>query len=334
MKDIVSIVVPVYNAEKTLERCVHSLLKQSYSWIEVILVNDGSEDGSLKLCYQFSEKDDRVVVTDQPNGGVSSARNTGLDVATGKYIMFCDSDDWVHPDWCKQMLDCHEPGDMAVCQYNRWDGKGDFNEVQKNSVEVVKRHDFLHYPMWMCSPGNKLFQRDVIEENGIRFSRELSMGEDFCFVLDYLCAIQGVVRFLSTPLYYYDVSTESSLSKRVLPLEQCELLYDKITAAMEKLGAVDDESQKNRDRLIAPHVERIFRNTAEQRDLSLRQKLKYVNILAKSRAITECRSDSIVWGNPVYLWFYRHRFLRLAMEMLLIKEGLNRICKSALGDRK
>ena len=94
MDELISIIVPVYNAEKTLRRCVRSLMGQTYRNLEIILVNDGSKDGSLGLCREFAGEDARIRVIDQPNGGVSSARNAGLDAATGKFVMFCDSDDW------------------------------------------------------------------------------------------------------------------------------------------------------------------------------------------------------------------------------------------------
>ena len=319
MEEIISIIVPVYNAEKTLERCVRSLTGQSDPGIEIILVNDGSRDHSLELCRRLAETDSRIRVLDQPNGGVSSARNAGLDAATGAFVMFCDSDDWVHPDWCGHMRQHYVPGDLTVCRFQRWEG-GEMPDAHLDpSLEVARRQDFLHYPMWMCSPCIKLFQRDVIERNHIRFSRELSMGEDFCFVLAYLCAIPGDVRFLSAELYYYDISQEFSLSKRVPPLAQCELLFQKITAAMETMGATDAESKKNRDWLIAPHVERIFRETAQNGDDSWLRKLRAADTMAQSKLITQCSADAIVWGNPVYLWCYKHRHLRLAMLLLLLR---------------
>lgn len=321
MEEIISIIVPVYNAEKTLERCVRSLLGQTYPHIEVILVNDGSRDGSLELCRRFAEEDVRVCVVDQPNGGVSAARNAGLDAATGNFVMFCDSDDWVSPDWCRLLRQQYVPGNLTVCRYQRWDGGDVHPETSDVAVETARRQDFLHYPMWMCSPCIKLFDRSVIEEYSIRFSRELSMGEDFCFVLEYLCAVSGDVRFLSAPLYYYDVSTEGSLSKRVPPLNQCELLYHKITAAMEALGAVDAESRKNRDWLVAPHFEHLFRKTVEQDGIPCRKKRKAVDEMGKSEAFRNCSANSISWGNPIYLWFYKHKYLRMAMMLRLIRSG-------------
>ena len=109
MEKLISIIVPVYNAERTLHRCVTSLVEQIYPNIEILLVNDGSKDASLEMCRGYERQDSRIRVIDKPNGGVSSARNAGLDVARGEYIMFCDSDDWVSPLWCEHMVRNHIP---------------------------------------------------------------------------------------------------------------------------------------------------------------------------------------------------------------------------------
>ena len=108
MKELISIIVPVYNAEKTLTRCVEALLGQTYSNIEILLIDDGSKDRSLDICREFARKDPRLKVIYKKNGGVSSARNAGLDTATGTYVMFCDSDDWVESDWCETLLNAYE----------------------------------------------------------------------------------------------------------------------------------------------------------------------------------------------------------------------------------
>lgn len=318
----ISIIVPVYNAANTLERCVRSLTGQTYTEIEIILVNDGSKDNSLELCNRLSAEDNRVCVVNQANGGVSSARNAGLDAATGEFVMFCDSDDWVSPNWCRVMLEHFVPGDLTVCQYQRWNGGELHADTSEIMVEVARRQDFLHYPMWMCSPWNKLFLRSIIEENNIRFSPELRMGEDFCFVLDYLCTVSGKVRFLNAQLYYYDVSAEDSLSKRVLPLEQCELLYQKITTSMDKLGATDLESQQTRDWLVAPHFEHLFREISGSEKVTCCEKLKSAKKMEESAAFRSCSLNTISWGNAVYLWFYKHKYLRIAMILRMIRDCL------------
>lgn len=317
----ISIIVPVYNAANTLERCVRSLTEQTYTEIEIILVNDGSKDNSLELCNRLSAEDNRIYVVNQANGGVSSARNAGLDAAHGEFVMFCDSDDWVSPDWCRIMLENHRPQSLTVCQFDSWQGSSFVEEENKTvTVDISRRMDFFHHPMEMCAIWNKLFELNVIQKNQLRFSSALSLGEDFCFVLDYLCAIAGEVRFLNVKLYHYDVSTEESLSKRVPTLEQCEMLYRHITAAMKTLGAMDRESRKTRDWLLGPHLNRIFRDVALRSDLSLAEKVKLTKRLEQSEVFQSCRFEGMTWANPCYLWFFRNHHLLLPLFWILLRQ--------------
>ena len=100
----ISIIVPIYNVKPYLEQCILSIINQTYLNLEIILVNDGSTDGSLLICENFAKKDDRIVLITQQNMGLSSARNLGIEIATGEYIMFVDSDDWIHPKIVEDLL--------------------------------------------------------------------------------------------------------------------------------------------------------------------------------------------------------------------------------------
>jgi len=271
MEGFVSIIVPVYNAQGTLERCVQSLVGQTYTKLEIILVNDGSKDDSLRLCLEMAAKDSRIKVIDKPNGGVSSARNAGLDAARGEFVMFCDSDDWVEPDMYECMIAHYEPESLTLCEI-AWDE--DAGTEEKNpQVIVTERKKYLHYPDVMCSPVNKLFCREVIENNQIRFLIEMSLGEDFCFAMHYLCAISGSVRIVKRKLYHYDTSSEGSLSKKAPKLEHCDQFYWEITKAMDKIGIRDSQSIATRNDFVMRHYERYLAVTSLRQDLSFWQKI-------------------------------------------------------------
>lgn len=325
MDEKISVIVPVYNAEKTLERCVHSLLGQSYGNVEIILVNDGSKDGSLDLCRRFAQKDVRVRVIDKPNGGVSSARNAGLDAARGELVMFCDSDDWVSPQWCEAMLRSHVPGDLTVCAIS-WGGSDGSEPEALETQRVAQRKEFLHYPALMSSPVNKIYDKSVIQTHGLRFIDQLRLGEDFVFVLDYLCHLEGQVRFLSQKLYYYDTSTEGSLSGRSATMEQCDLFYRLVTAAMEKLDAMDPESLYNRDRHVMSQFENMLIAAAENRDLSLARKLRIAGKTGKLESFRSCDSRVITWENPFFLWLLEKKYARLSMLYLILRAWKTRLC--------
>lgn len=128
---MVSIIIPVYNVEQYLPECLSSILCQTYKDIEIILVNDGSTDRSGELCRAAAESDNRVVLIEQKNAGLSAARNAGLDRASGEYIMFVDSDDYVSPYMVETMLKSIEDADMVMCRFCITDGDRKF----ENSVD-------------------------------------------------------------------------------------------------------------------------------------------------------------------------------------------------------
>lgn len=314
MDEKISIIVPVYNAEKTLARCIESLQKQTYSNLEILLVNDGSKDSSLEICRCYAQADSRILVIDQPNGGVSSARNAGLDAATGDFVMFCDSDDWVEQDWCSCLHSHHVPGNLTVCEINREDVPKQEHPLAEQTVE---RKEYLHHFMLMCSPINKIFSRCIIEENQIRFSRQLSLGEDFVFCLQYLCALDGKVRFVYRGLYNYDTSNDNSLSEKAPALAQCEAFYQAVAAAMKKLDALDEESLQTRDLLAASHFERNLRGIAGRKDMSFREKMDHAIELQSMEGFQNTCRRGIRWGNPVYVWLLKNGKAGMAMAVLL-----------------
>lgn len=224
MEEKISIIVPVYNSEKTLERCVRSLMGQSYENIEIILVNDGSKDCSLALCRQFAEEDARIRVIDKPNGGVSSARNAGLDIAQGDFIMFCDSDDWAAKDWCRTLYQAYTREMLVMCGY--------FIETEQNpnpvevkvetKVERYPKSDFFRfYQKGFNPPWNKIYSRQVIDKWELRFDERIRNGEDSVFNLRYLGVIKGEILYLGTCQMHYSQPTENNLSLR-LDLEDME----------------------------------------------------------------------------------------------------------------
>ena len=190
MKPTVSIIVPVYNAEKFLNRCVDSILGQEYRDFELILVDDGSRDMSGSICDAYAKTDERVVVIHKENSGVSDTRNQGIERAKGTYLQFVDSDDWLTPDATKLMVRAAEEHgcDMVISDFYRVVG----DMVSRNGV------------LW-----NKLYRRDLVNRFGIRMDAEISWCEDFMFNLEYVRYAETFYA-LRTPVYYY-VKTKGSL---------------------------------------------------------------------------------------------------------------------------
>lgn len=209
----VSIIVPVYNVEKYIEKCVNSICQQDYENLQVILIDDGSKDNSGRICDKFSEIDSRIVVLHQNNSGVSVARNNGLDVAEGKYIGFVDSDDYLEKDYISTLVQEMEKYDLSICGfYEDIDDNiiirtsGNKRQLgQREAMTVLFKENGYRGYLW-----NKLFVRDIIEQDKLRFDIEISVWEDVLFVFEYLCKCKNVY-YNPFPKYHY-VYREGSAS--------------------------------------------------------------------------------------------------------------------------
>lgn len=214
----VSIIVPVYNAEKCLGYTITSILKQTYKNIEVILVNDGSKDDSLTICQNYAAIDNRIKILDIPNGGVSNARNAGIEAATGEYLQFVDSDDVIAENMTARLLEAiyTYEADMVVCGMRYMvlkEGKpvssNDWTPQYLGKECVLSKHRFLTdfsrillYTVLLEGPCNKIYKREYFEKYGLRFPTEKELGEDFLLNLQYFARLERIV-FLSDVLYYY-----------------------------------------------------------------------------------------------------------------------------------
>lgn len=208
---VVSIIVPVYKAENYLRDCVDSILSQTFRDFELILVDDGSPDSCGRICDEYAARDARVRVIHQKNGGVSAARNAGLERAAGSYVVFIDSDDSTDPDYLKDLMAA--AGDtetLVIADYQpfREDGLEEKNFPAPFAVELDagSAEDFrnLMFGFILFPPYCKLYRRDIIEENHIRFDTQLRTAEDFDFNMQYIAHVQRI-RYISSVQYRYRV---------------------------------------------------------------------------------------------------------------------------------
>lgn len=238
---LISIVVPVYNVEKYLVRCVSTLIKQTYVNIEIILVDDGSTDKSGELCDELGKKDSRIIVLHKKNGGLSSARNAGLKVAKGDYIGFVDSDDWVTLDMYQYCVDLLEKtqADAVQIDYLMARKEDDVLDVKKENVESYHGKDILQYYMytstvtgsysvWRC-----LFTRRILD--GILF-REGKINEDIDY--RYKALAQCSTFTVSNQIKYFYFQDDVSLSKGGLKQRDFDL-YD-AAEELYKLTSVEE----------------------------------------------------------------------------------------------
>lgn len=243
-EEMISIIMPVFNAENTVGRTISSILNQSLQNFELIIVDDGSNDGTAGVCAQFDSG--KIVCCRQENAGPAAARNTGLAMARGSLICFVDSDDTVREDYLQVLSDCIEGADLAVCAYNEvtddsisaadipespWTAETSQascrTETADSLMEMILHDDTIGGFLW-----NKIFRKSLIDRGGIAFSKNIFVGEDLLFVEQYLAGCR-TVRITDQKLYNYYTSGDSissAMNEKTLTLLR----------ALEKISGLSD----------------------------------------------------------------------------------------------
>lgn len=221
MNHLVSIVVPIYNVEDYLEECLHSIITQTYSNIQIILVDDGSKDNSGKICDNYSETDERITVVHKENGGLSDARNRGLEIAQGKYIVFIDSDDVIDTRMIEKLYECIQKyqSNIAVCFYEKFTTHIPIYKEYEDKINNISGKQYIAdvyrgkgertaFVAW-----NKLYERELFEKNKISFPYGRIYEDTFTTYKLLYYAKQ--VSVIEEHLYYYRIRTGSITQKRI-----------------------------------------------------------------------------------------------------------------------
>lgn len=219
MDDLISVIVPVYKVEKYLNRCVDSIINQTYKNLEIILVDDGSPDNCPKICDEYAMKDNRIKVIHKENGGLSDARNEGIKIAKGNYIGFVDSDDWIHKSMFENLYSAmaNSKADIATCEFIRTKDKiqkNDYNNFFDNSITEYNQEQYIKkffkigsqecvYYAW-----NKLYKRNIIDEN--QYPKGLT-SEDVVGTYKAILKSKKIIT-INYPYYYYYYNLESITS--------------------------------------------------------------------------------------------------------------------------
>ncbi len=260
----ISVIVPVYNVEKYLPRCIESILNQTFTDFELLLVDDGSPDCCGKICDEYATKDNRIRVFHKTNEGVSSARNVGLNKAKGKWISFIDSDDWVDENLLDSLFNSavNNPSDLVISGYIRVSSKCkkimmyEKKTLKTNQISLDLIESELNKSVKFRMPWGRLFKKDIITSNGIIFNENLSLGEDFLFNLQYIMHISSVSIINETSYFYRE--TVCSLTKKFYPIEiriySCNVFKD----ILEKL-ALKYSNEKIFNYLFSKQLENILR---------------------------------------------------------------------------
>lgn len=338
----ISIIVPIYNMESLLPRCLDSLESQSYENLEIILINDGSSDRSGDICDAYQAKDARIKVIHQENQGVSAARNSGLDIATGDYISFVDPDDWLDPS-AYEILSKYTDEGADILRFNAY-RKGELlNELPFRGMYEGQRFEsevvlpmvgsekfggmFILGVLWI-----HLYKRSLIERNNIRFNIGLRRCEDRLFTITSMVHASSML-FVDDVLYHYEVS-DNSLSNRYDPIRwQQEQLYLKQLKSVYLTEKSDSFTAKADSRIANDRILRVItsinqeyfsinNNTFGQRYKNIKQIINNSEVI---EAASKMQHDRLGIKGQLTVWMIKYRLaflLNVFNTIILLKNKI------------
>lgn len=316
----ISVIVPVYKVEQYIHRCIDSILSQSFTDFELILVNDGSPDNCGKICDEYAQKDSRVRVFHKPNGGVSSARNLGLDNAKGEWVAFIDSDDYIDVDYLAELI--------SYTQKYETDYVVTLNTIK----EYTKENRLVIYPddygqLFSCynfhnngHPWGKLYKTEIIKNIHLRFNICVHLGEDAMFALQYLLETRNVV-LISSNKYCYETKRLDSLTKTLNSYES-ELAgkkeFDRIVNEIKEKLDLNDEAIAKLEDSQRYYIERTLASI--MRLTSRKDRLQKINNLDLTLYYKYKKPCS--WKEQLLFYILKQRWFYLYDCIMTIKNNM------------
>jgi len=260
-QDLISVIVPVYKTEKYLHRCVESILMQTYKNLEIILVDDGSPDKCPKICDEYAKKDNRIKVIHKQNGGLASARNAGLDIATGCYISTVDSDDWIESQTYETTMAIMQEHNPDLIKWSYYKVSGENKKIAKKINYTSgflygdDKEKFLLDTLSSQAMGNNivtcLFKREIIINKRIHIPENISMEEDLYFLTSYLLNCNNVYILPNVFLYNY-FQNQQSMTK-----SYSDKYRDSILIAVKEMKQLLKKTNSNSENLYKAYMSRL-----------------------------------------------------------------------------
>ena len=305
----ISVIIPVYNAEKYLSRCIESIIDQTYSNYELLLINDGSKDNSGIVCDEYATKDQRIRVFHKTNGGVSTARNLGLEQALGEYVMFVDADDWIECDCLNVLYNTIQAENLDLLQFS-------FRTVSENGVimqaysaetSVLDLNGYIEKDVFLVCVGGTIIKKSIIEINRLRFQEDLKLGEDQLFILSAMHFSKFIKRIPDVFYNYYQNENSATANAK----------FDDI---INSIIALNNFQYK---RVFKKHIDRII---VLQVNIALN--LKKCNIGDLCNVTRKIKINHKIYNSQnlnmkllIFSWNY---FLPFAFIILRVKYYINR----------
>lgn len=304
-----SVIVPVYNVSQYLGRCIDSILSQTYNNFELLLINDGSTDDSGRICDEYAVKDSRIKVFHKKNGGVSSARNKGIDEARGKYVVFVDSDDYLLPERLLRLfkVSTNNPDMIVGCSSAPADYKYKFKIIDKQDFHIIRNIGVI----W-----TSVFNSRLLKENNVRFDETIWHGEDSLFILNFFYNSDTII-FVDKYGYVYESGHEGGLNIKFQNWEKELYVYKKIVDVSKKIS--DKLSYGNRESIcmnfgqILRVIKAIYKNSKSLKCSERVRNLKTLGIeqYERNNAVLKTLNSNTL----IYLLFNNKQYFLLDMFM-------------------
>lgn len=322
-----SIILPIYNVEKYLQRILNQLYEQIRVDVEVIMVNDGSPDNSEKICQEYVNKCNQFRLMTQENAGVSVARNHGIDMARGEYIAFIDPDDTISETYIEKILrEIKAQPDLLILKYQKVSGNltndGPYNIWNEGVCDLQYLKKSIGY-LFLNEVWNKVFRTEIIKKNHIRFTNGMKIAEDVCFVLDYVDCIENAK--VAEGIYYYYWSNEGSAIRVPKPEHLIDLmtLYSRLLDFSQKHGMQDGSKNQPSDFVLQNIAELFEENQYRQSDIiaALRKtdlctKIRYCEFHGLNNSLLFCGVLTIASGSRL-----KTIIGKLMLKMYQLKKG-------------
>lgn len=329
MKPLVSIVVPIYNVEKYLRKCLNSIVNQTYKDIEVILINDGSTDNSARICDDFAQNDNRIRVIHNKNQGVSYSRNQGINLAKGEYILFIDSDDDISMHYVEQLVANTTAGiDLVICGIEdiyencRFPKDIKWRKISSNLSGKIE-DDFYTLINYTRVPFAKLFKTEILKKYKIYFPANISFSEDQIFNLDYFYRIQNY-KFINKELYrHYHRDNNSLSSKKTLTN-----FYTYIKTLQIMDNFLQNKHVYLKETIFLNEIINVmimFSRLSENKDsfLKLKQRVKELNRIVDKKYYSKYSHKKISFKRNIIIKLMEYNMNCLVAIMLVLKRWSN-----------
>lgn len=336
----VSIIIPVYNVQTVLRKCIESVKVQTFVDIEIILVDDGSTDDSGELCDVYAKDDDRIKVIHQKNEGVSSARNTGIKCSKGDFVLFVDSDDYIDMHYVENMY--MNRSNLTICGLEKRKENEEILSTLKYEWAKLTSKQEIDYVNLMqntdfFSPYCKLFDLHIIKSNNIMFPPNVHWGEDGIFVAEYIQYVETVNVLEYVGYYYVRYEKENNLSTQIRDNIIDTIVFSR-TCCLKKMMFVSEEDYQKIKCFIYNNVKKncayFVCKLLESKTLSIKKKCELLNLFMKNSYVLETfQSDALLYPSIMrrcFRWKKAYQII-LAYELKMKRRKSNIYIKQLLG---